>query len=351
MIPTLLGITLLTFFIMKLAPGDPVSLKLMFAGEGISPQALATEMAKSSDPLILPEWYQNTVKKISHKIHGNKPKESFTEKSLLWLGKNFFHYGKWLNNLTHLDLGISKKDMRPVSTKIKEALPLTLTLNIITILIVHGISIPLGIWSAVKASKFWDRVLMLKLFILYSLPTFWVATLLVVFLAGGEYFDWFPLMGLHSEGAEKLSWMPYLLDMGWHLVLPILASVYGSFAFLSRFTRSTVLEVIHMDYIRTARAKGLSEGKIIFKHVLRNSLIPLISLSGTLLPALLGGSIMIEQIFGIPGMGMLSFEAVLGRDYNVIMGLSTITAFLTLVSLLLADLAYSWVDPRISYSN
>ena len=340
-IPTLFGITFITFLIVKMAPGDPLSLKLMFANGGISQKALAQELAKQEDPLQLPAWYQKIVETVS-------AKDSKAEKGMNWVGRNTIFYVKWLKNVLTLNFGLSSKDKRPVMSRIKEALPITLTLNIITIFIVYLISIPLGIWSAIKQNSVWDKVVMIKLFILYALPEFWVATLLLVFLAGGEYLNWFPLLGYISNGAEHLSLWRKGVDVAWHLVLPITVYVYGSFAFLSRFARTNFLEVVRQDYIRTARAKGLPEKTVIWKHAFRNSLIPLVTLMGTLLPGLLGGSVIIEQIFSIPGMGMLSFEAVLSRDYNLIMGIATIEAFLTLVSLLLSDLMYIWVDPRIT---
>ncbi|MDO8519416.1 MAG: ABC transporter permease [Deltaproteobacteria bacterium] len=343
-IPTLFGITLITFLIVKMAPGDPLSLKLMFVDGGISPKALAQELAKQEDPLELPGWYQGFVEGVSSE-------GSQTEKGLNWMGKNTVFYFKWLQNVVTLDFGLSSKDKRPVVTRIKEALPITLALNIITILIVYLISIPLGVWSAMKRESPLDKVIMVKLFILYALPEFWVATILLVFLAGGEYLNWFPLMGYLSNGAENLPLWRKTLDIAWHLVLPVTVYVYGSFAFLSRFSRTNFLEVIRQDYIRTARAKGLPERTVIWKHAFRNSLIPLVTLMGTLLPGLLGGSVIIEQIFSIPGMGMLSFEAVLSRDYNMIMGIATISAFLTLLSLLLSDLMYVWVDPRITFED
>lgn len=350
MIPTLLGITLITFLVMKLAPGDPVSLKLMFAGQGISAQALAAELEKKETPLDLPAWYKNFTSQLSFYLHG-AASQTKTSKALTWIGENTLFYLKWVGNIVCFDFGISNKDQRPVTTRIAEALPITLTLNILSILIVYFISIPLGIWSAIRQTSVWDKVVMVKLFILYSLPEFWVATILLTYLAGGEHWNFFPLVGFSSDGAENLSWSVWLMDVAWHLALPLLVYVYGSFAFLTRFSRSNFLEVIRQDYIRTARAKGLSERKVLFKHAFRNSLIPLVTLSGTLLPGLLGGSVIVEQIFSIPGMGKLSFEAVLGRDYNVIMGISTISAFLTLVSLLLADLLYVLVDPRITFES
>lgn len=350
MIPTLVGITLITFFVMKLAPGDPVSLKLMFAGEGISPEALAKELASQKSPLELPPWYKNFTNKLSQGF-GEAEEEGRVHKTLTWLGENTVFYSKWLQNILKLDFGLSSKDRRPVTLRIKEALPITLTLNILTILIVYLISIPLGIWSAIRETSIWDKVIMIKLFILYSLPTFWVGTILLVYFAGGEYLNLFPLMGISSEGADSLPFFQRLLDYAWHLFLPVLTSVLGSFAFLSRFSRTNFLEVVRQDYIRTARAKGLSEGVVLWKHAFRNTLIPLVTLMSTLLPALLGGSVIIEQIFSIPGMGMLAFEAVLSRDYNVIMGIATISTFLTLISLLISDLLYVVVDPRISFEG
>ena len=348
MIPTLLGITLLTFFIMKLAPGDPVTLKLMFVGEGVSPQALAEALASKEDPLELPSWYKHFVDEVAGT---GKTEEGKLEKTLNWIGKNTLFYGKWLKNILKLDFGLSSKDKRPVLSRILEALPITLTLNILTILIIYFISIPLGVWSALKDGTVWDKAMMVYLFLLYSLPSFWVATMLLVYFAGGEYFNWFPLRGYVSDGAEILPWWQWLANVAWHLVLPITAYVVGSFAFLARFSKTNFLEVIRQDYVRTARAKGLGESRVLWKHAFRNSMIPLVTLMGGLLPALLGGSVIIEQIFSIPGMGMLSFEAVLSRDYNLIMGIEAISAILTLFGLLLSDLFYVVVDPRISFEG
>lgn len=352
MIPTLIGITLVTFFIMKLAPGDPIMMKLKLVGEGISPDALAAQLASKAPPIPLPDVYVHFMERASDAVHGPSAtpearEGTATYKVLHWIGENTIFYLKWLKNICKLDFGLSFKDRRPVMTRIREALPITLLINVITILIVYTVSIPLGIWSAVHKDSVWDKILMVKLFIFYSLPTFWVATMLLVFFAGGEYLNLFPLIGFKSDDFVQLNLMQKILDVGWHLVLPIVAATIGSFAFLARFARSNFLEVIRQDYMRTARAKGLPEYKVLYKHGLRNALIPFVTLMGALLPELLGGSVIIEEIFTIPGMGMLSFEAVIGRDHNVIMGIATIGAFLTLVSILFSDLAYRVVDPRI----
>lgn len=353
MIPTFFGITLVTFFVMKLAPGDPVMLKLMFAGEGISPEALQAQLQSEKPVIHLPEAYLDFSDGLARLVHGEDltPEQmdaSFTLKSTKWIGENTVFYFKWLGNILQLDFGLSFKDKLPVAGKIWQAMPVTLLINVLTVLIIYIVSLPLGIWSAVNQGTVLDRIVMIKLFIFYSLPTFWVAMMLLVFLAGGEYLNLFPIMGITSDDFSELGFFRKILDLGWHLFLPVLASVVGSFAFLSRFSRSNFLDVIRQDYMRTARAKGLSESTVLFKHGLRNALIPFVTLMGTLLPGLLGGSVVIEQIFSIPGMGMLSFEAVLGRDHNVIMVIATISAFLTLCGLLISDLLYMIVDPRIN---
>jgi len=347
-IPTLIGITFITFLIMKLAPGDPQMLKLMFSPLGLSPDALAAHLKSEEPPIKLPKSYVDFSYQVSQSIHGTENvEEQKTYKALKWVGENSIFYAKWVKNIFSLDFGRSFKDRQPVIKKILQALPITLIINILTILVIYTVSIPLGIWSALKKGATLDKILMVKLFIFYSLPTFWVATMLLMYFAGGEYLNWFPLTGFKSDYYEKLNLIGKLVDVSWHLVLPVVASTIGGFAFLTRFARSNFLDVVRQDYIRTARAKGLPENVVLYKHGLRNALIPFVTLMGTLLPGLLGGSVIIEQIFNIPGMGMLSFEAVLGRDHNLIMGIATISALLTLVSLLLSDLMYVVVDPRI----
>lgn len=321
MIPTLIGITIVTFGIMKLAPGDPAAFKLQAAHGMMKGEQLAEEIIAET-----------------RKLYGlDKP---------LWE-----QYARWVWRIARLNLGESFKDHRPVWDKIREALPITLLLNVLTILIIYTISIPLGVISALQPRGFADQLITVALFVLYSLPAFWVATLLIVFLAGGDYLNWFPLGGILSYGAEGLPWWNGIANVAWHLVLPVVCLTYGGFAFLARFARASMLEVIRQDYIRTARAKGLAEWRVLAQHALRNAMIPLVTLMGTLLPALLGGSVIIEQIFAIPGMGRLGFEAVLSRDYPTIMAIATIDAVLTLISLLLSDLLYVWVDPRITFEG
>lgn len=318
----------MTFFIIQLAPGNPVSLKIQqLGGEGIRSETISRDVIEQTQ-----------------KLYGlDKP----------------FHvqYALWLKRVVTFDFGESYKDHRPVMIKIKEALPVTLLLNILSIFLIYLISIPLGIYSALVQDRqnFWgmklDQVLTFLLFILYSLPSFWVAMMLIIYLAGGEYLNLFPVVGIVSPGFETLTFFQKIGNVTWHLILPLVVLTYGGFAFVSRFSRAQVLEVIRQDYIRTARAKGLSERTVIYKHALRNALIPMLTLMSTLLPALIGGSVIIEQIFSIPGMGKLSFEAVLSRDYPTIMAIAAIEALLTLMSILISDLLYVAVDPRITFEK
>jgi peptide/nickel transport system permease protein len=258
-------------------------------------------------------------------------------------------YGTWLSRVARFDFDRSFRDDERVIDKIKESLPVTLGLNAIAILLIYFISIPVGVQAAVKRGSFFDVASSFVLFLLYSAPNFWVATLLIMTLSSERNFNWFDCVGMHSANASELAYLPWLKDWGAHLVLPIVALVYAGFASLSRYARTTMLETIAQDYVRTARAKGLSERVVIYKHALRNSMITIVTLVASLLPAMIGGSIIVEQIFSIQGMGQLSFQAILDRDYPVIMATTTFSAFLTLLGVLVSDVLYVVVDPRISH--
>ncbi len=317
-IPTLFGITLITFLIIQLAPGNPAILKLRMAGQ-----------ERMSDSALSQKIIEDTKK-----LYGlDKPIP--------------VQYLLWVKRVVTFDFGASYKDHRKVLDKIAERLPITLQLNIISIFLVYIIAIPCGIYSATHPETFTDRALTLFFFFLYSLPGFWVAVLLIMLLGGGDFWDVFPIYGISSIGAESWSFLHWLGDRLWHLVLPVACLTYGGFAYLSRLVRAQMLEVIREDYVRTARAKGLKERIVIFKHAFRNALLPLVTLLAFLLPSMFGGSVIIESIFSIPGMGQLGFESVLARDYPVIMAITTISALLTLVGLLISDILYAALDPRI----
>jgi peptide/nickel transport system permease protein len=321
MIPTLLGITIITFLVVQLAPGNPAEIKIRAAkGEGLDPE------------------YTAEIIEQTKKLYGlDKPIH--------------VRYWIWLKQVGTFNFGESYKDHRPVTGKIIERVPISLQLSLISIFLVYLFSVPIGVFSAVRQGSASDQVLTVILFILYSLPNFWVAMVLIYFLGGGDFLQWFPVYGLNSEGAEAFGFLEWLADRIWHLVLPVACLTYAGLAYISRQQRAGMLEVIRQDYVRTARAKGLTEKTVVFKHALRNAVIPIVTLLAALLPAMLGGSVIIESIFSIPGMGKLAFESILARDYPVIMGILTISAILTLLGILLADIAYTLVDPRITFES
>ena len=323
-IPTFIAITLITFGISRMAPGDPAELIAGVSGENMEQNR---------------EIVEAQLRQIREKYGLDKP----------WP----VQYLKWAAGILTLDFGVSYRDQRPVMDKISDGVWVTLKMNIISIILAYLIAIPIGIYSATHSGSLGDRISSTALFALYSIPTFWAGTLLIIFLTNNDYlFQLFPVRGLYSTAYDE-SW-PFwkrFFDQAWHLAAPVLIYTYGSFAFISRQMRAGMIEVIRQDYIRTARAKGLAERVVIYKHALRNSLIPIITLLGGLLPSLVSGSIIVELIFSIPGMGKLSIDALLARDYPIIMGVLTLGAILTMIGVLISDLLYSVVDPRIAFSK
>jgi peptide/nickel transport system permease protein len=259
-------------------------------------------------------------------------------------------YFSWLSRIARFDFDRSFKDDRPVMAKVGEALPVTLLLNGIAILLIYLIAVPLGVLAAARRGSTFDHASSIALFALYSVPSFWAGTLLIMAFSSERAWNILPSTGLHSPDAADLSYLSWLKDALLHLVLPIVVFVYAGFASLSRYARTSMLESIGQDYVRTARAKGLSEAVVLWKHAFRNSLITIVTLVGNLLPGLIGGSVIIESIFSIHGMGKLGFDSILARDYPVVMALTTFSALLTLLGILLSDVLYSVVDPRITHA-
>lgn len=248
------------------------------------------------------------------------------------------------------DFGISYQDKRPVSSVLWSAIGWTLTLSTLSMLFAYLIAIPLGVISAVDKGSLKEKSITTTLFMLYSLPNFWIATLCVIFLCGGDWLSWFPSPGADapSSDAPLSEWFP---ATAYRLVLPLICWTYGSLAFISRQMRGGMLNILGQDFIRTARAKGLDEKQVVWKHALRNSLIPIITLFANIFPLAISGSFAIEFIFSIPGMGKLSFEALGARNYPVTFTVMMFTAILTLIGNLVADILYALVDPRISFSK
>jgi peptide/nickel transport system permease protein len=322
-------VTCLTFAIIHLAPGDPAELR---AGGGLAAAGaggLATKRRAAVDQ-ALADWRRQ---------YG-------LDQPL------YVQYGRWLQNLVTLEFGTSFKDNQPVWDKIAERLPVTMQLNAISIALIYLVALPLGIYSATHPYSLGDQITTVAAFLLFALPSFWIGTLAIVFLCGGDFFYLFPPGGLTSmDYAASWSLWRRLTDRAWHLCLPVMVLSYSGFAGLSRFMRSSMLENIRQDFVQVARAKGLSERLVLYKHVLRNSLIPIITLMASILPGLISGSVIIETIFSIPGLGQLGYEAVLARDYPIVMAVFTISTCLTLVSILGSDLLLTLVDPRITFSG
>jgi len=310
LIPTFIGITLVCFAVIHLAPGEPTAMQAELNPD-ISKQAI--ERMKTHYGLDKPLHEQ---------------------------------YILWMKNLAKLDFGKSlSADERPVWDKIKERLPITIYINIAALLIEFLLAIPLGILSAVRRGSIYDRTVTVIVFIGFSIPGFWLALICMDFF--GVRLGLLPVSGVFSPDFSQLGAAGKIWDVTKHLMLPVLISAFGSLAGLSRYMRSSMLEIVRQDYILTARAKGLSEFAVIYKHAMRNAMLPVITILGLSVPGLIGGSVIFESIFAIPGLGQLFYQAIMMRDYNMIMGSLTIGAILTLLGNLLADLAYSFADPRI----
>ena len=309
MIPILFGITVLSFGVMRLAPGGPAEAQMEFSAKA---SAEARERLR--------------------KLYGaDQP----------------FHkqYATWLYKFVTLDFGTAFADGRKVKDKILECLPITLTISLLSLGLVLLIAIPIGILSATRQYSLIDRFTTIFVFIGFSTPSFWLALLLIYLL--GVQWGVLPISGIQSLDTTGLTFWGRLSDWGHHLILPIFVSAFGGLAGYSRFMRTSMLEVMRQDYIRTARAKGLSEGVVVYKHALRNALMPIITILGLSLPGIIGGGAIMEQVFGIPGMGRLMFQSVMSRDYNLVMGILVPAAFLTMLGNFLADIGYALVDPRV----
>ncbi|NQT47002.1 MAG: ABC transporter permease [Candidatus Omnitrophica bacterium] len=309
--PMLIGISLITFIVMHLAPGDPTSMRY-----GLNPEVSGSARAE------LKKLYD-----LDKPVH--------------------IQYLLWAKRLARFDFGNSFLDDRPVMQKIVERLPATLLLNVCALAVILLIALPIGVSSAVRHGSLYDKVMTIIVFIGYATPTFWFALILMVVF--GFMLGWFPISGLRPWYIEYYSSGRQVADLLWHLVLPVVAASFGGLAGISRYTKSSMLEVLRQDYIRTARAKGLPERKVIYKHALRNGLLPIVTILGFALPGLISGSFIFETIFAWPGMGRLGYEAIMQYDYPVVMGVGVIASMMTLIGILISDILYAFIDPRIRY--
>lgn len=323
MIPTLFGIILISFFVIHLAPGDPASQK--FGGVGQASSGVNAERGT-----VMAE------KLFRERFHLDKPIH--------------YQFVKFVQRLVTLDLTYYQKQ-GSIMPDLWRKLKVTILINLIVFVLTYLISVPLGVYSASFRNSFPDRAITLGLFILYSLPSFWVATLMIIWLTNQGQWIVFPVGGLHDLEASGFSHFRYFLDYLWHITLPVICLTYGSLAYLSRQMRAGMLEVIRQDYIRTARAKGVGETEVILVHALRNGLFPIVTLFGSLLPFLVGGSVIIENIFNIPGMGLYAYDAVLRREYDIVMATLILSAVLTLLGILISDVMYVLINPQVSFAS
>jgi len=310
-LPLLVGITFVSFLVIHLAPGDPMEMQMgeLTAESSTQAKQMLRELYGLDKPLPVQYW-------------------------------------NWLLRLARLDFGRSfMPDGRPVLEKIGERLPVTLLLNLIEMIIILALAVPIGILSATRQYSRFDKITTVFVFLGFATPDFWLALLLMMLF--GVQLGWLPISGLRSLNWEYLSFWPQQWDFLSHLILPIAVATFGGLAGFSRYMRQSMLEVIRQDYIQSARAKGLAERVVIGKHALRNAMLPIVTILGLSLPGLIGGSVIVESVFAIPGMGQLMVQSVFQRDYPVIMANLVIVSVLTLLANLVADLSYGLVDPRI----
>ncbi len=309
LIPLFLGITLVSFVVVHVSPGTVVD-----ASQSFNPKMTAAAKAKLA--------------------------------SLYGLDKPVLtQYADWVGRLARFDFGVSYVDGRRVTEKIGDAVPVTLGINLAALFLIFLFGIPLGVFGAVRRGSRGDKITSVLVFGTYAVPTFWLSLILMAFF--GVRLGWLPVSGLHSVFFDDLSPLNKIADVARHLVLPVFVAAFTGVAGISRYMRSGMTEVLRKPYVRTARAKGLTEDRVLYGHALPNALLPVITMLGLSIPGLLGGSVVFETIFSLPGMGRLFYQSVFTRDYPVIMGILVLGAVLTLLGNFLADLCYAIADPRI----
>lgn len=331
LIPTLIGITLVTFVLINLAPGSPVEQKLQQMRFGGGSQHSDSGGGSSRSSAVSEE----VIEALKKQYGFDKPMH--------------VRYWIWLKNIARLDFGESFTYEEPAINVITSKFPVSLQFGVISLLLSYSISVILGVVKAVKHGGKFDYVTSFLLFIMYSIPGFMLAILLIVYFAGGGFFNWFPIGELYSDGYSEMTTWQQFVDRVHHFILPLICYMIGSFTVLTMLMKNSLLDEIKKDYIRTARAKGLSEKVVFLKHALRNALIPIVTGIGGFLSIFFAGSLLLETIFQLDGMGLLGYKSILQRDYNVIMGLLFIQSGLMLIGNIISDIAYVLVDPRIDF--
>ncbi len=331
MIPTLLGALTVTFIVMQFVPGGPV--------EQIMAEARATQKGGESG---------------GYKAGRDIDKQQIEELKKLYGFDKPAHlrYVEMLGNFVRFDLGKSFLQNKQVWDLIKEKLPVSVSLGLWTFLVSYLISIPLGVAKAVREGSRFDAATTLLVLLGYAIPGFVLGLLLIVMFAGGTFFDWFPLRGLTSDNWDELTWPARIADYLWHLTLPLTCLVIGSFAVMTMLTKNTFVEELRKQYVLVARAKGLSSRRVLYKHVFRNALIPIITgFPAAFIGAFFAGSVLIETLFSLDGLGLLAYESVIRRDYPVVLGSLYLFTLIALVVKLISDLLYVVVDPRLQFKS
>ena len=322
----------MVFVIINMAPGGPIEQKLQQIRFGGGETSSTTTSNRGASTGVSDEVMEALKKQYGF----DKPMHE--------------RYILWLKNIATLNLGESFTYEEPVLDVIVSKFPVSLQFGIISLILSYLISIPLGILKAIRNGSVFDISSSVVLFIFYSIPSFMLAILLIVFLSGGSFFEIFPVGGLHSEMYDELDFFGKLMDRVEHFTLPLICYTIGSFTSLTVLMKNSLIEEIKKDYIRTARAKGLPEKVVYMKHAFRNALIPIVTGLGGFLSVFFAGSLLLETIFQLDGIGLLSYKSILARDYNVIMGLVFIQSGLFLIGNILSDIAYVLVDPRIDFT-
>jgi microcin C transport system permease protein len=343
MIPTLFGIMLVTFIVTQFVPGGPVE-RMMAEIEGHSTTGLSTG---AGEVRVMPKssLYQGAQGLDTERLEKLQALYGFDKppvERFLTMMKNFLVF----------DFGTSYYHHKSVANLVISKLPVSMSLGLWTFLIVYLTCIPLGIYKAMNDGSRIDVMSSTVILIGYAIPGFVLAILLIVLFGGGSFWNIFPLRGIVSDNWSELNLMSKILDYLWHMILPITSSAVGSLAVMTLLTKNSFIEEIRKQYVTTARAKGLNENQVLYKHVFRNAIIPIITgFPGSFITAFFTGSLLIETIFSLDGMGLLAYESVLNRDYPVVLATLYFFTIIGLISRLLSDLSYVLVDPRITFES
>lgn len=330
-IPTFLGITLLSFVVMHMVPGGPIEQAIMQFRMG----GLTGEGGSSSSDFFSSAITNEAIEQMRKDYDFDKPV--------------IIRYLKWLWNILHLDLGRSYSYGDPVWEVIKYRLPVSLYFGSIGFFMTYLVCIPLGVMKAVKHKKLFDTITSILVFVGYATPGFALGIVLLVLFGGGSFWDVFPLGGFVSDEFSELPFLSKVWDLIHHTILPVICYMISSFATLTILMKNSLLDNLSQDYILTAFSKGLSSRVVVFKHALRNSLIPLATGFGHFLSIILAGSFLIERVFNIDGMGLLGYTSIIDRDYPVVLGILVISSLLGLIGNILSDVCYVLIDPRIEF--